>query len=143
MASERALAFSLAALEALEIVGSLRGIERSQEYACGVVDASVAVHDRLAAMSEREMADAARAPRFWFVAYRTTRDVDRHQAANVLLAGLHPVVWLSGTHEFGVTGPDASRRIDWFIEIDEATFDAAVAQNAVNVEDFRVSDGTH
>jgi hypothetical protein len=87
---------------------------------------------------------------FWFVSYRVLMLRPAHAAAdsvqavidhssNVLLAGIHPVIWLARTRDTAPTFAKSggTRYLEFYAPLDEATFQAAAIQNYVECQDFR------
>jgi hypothetical protein len=80
--------------------------------------------------------------KFWLLSYvykaKPDAPMQGESFANVLLAGIHPLVWLS-------TPSDSYRKhfiqhALHFCEIDQATFEEVKALNYVNCEDHRPVD---
>lgn len=73
---------------------------------------------------------------FWFVSYEIRiLDSDRVSMSNVVLAGCHPLVWLS--HPPAAFKKNCVSHILFFAPIDEATFNATREANYISAEDYR------
>jgi len=77
--------------------------------------------------------------KFWFLVYVVVQKTGPRSGSvlptNVALAGIHPLIWLSGPSE-SFREYYVSYAL-WFDEIDEATFNEVKTRKYISTEDWR------